>query len=137
MLQVKLRNDTTRGVRFMATICLYQDTRHEEPLYWIRKMLKLGYISHRNDGMTELRINGFEKVRNILIDLRPYIRFKAKQVSALMRACTILEKRRIAELSEKELRDAVDLVFVIKQENYRSRSALNKDMLLKRLSLTP
>ena len=27
MLQVKLRRDTVRAVRFMATICLYQDTR--------------------------------------------------------------------------------------------------------------
>ena len=59
MLQVKLRSDTSRGVRFMATICLYQDTRHAEPLRWMREVLGIGYITNRNDGMTELRINGF------------------------------------------------------------------------------
>ena len=59
MLQVKLRSDTSRGVRFMATICLYQDTRHAQPLTWMREVLGIGYITNRNDGMTELRINGF------------------------------------------------------------------------------
>ena len=137
MLQVKLRGDTKRGVRFMATICLYQDTRHEEPLYWIRDVLKIGYISHRSDGMTELRVNGFEQVRKILTDFKPYIRFKAKQASALIYACELLARRRVDQLNEKELRNLVDLVFVIKQENYKSRSALTKDILLQRLGLTP
>ena len=40
MLQLKSRSDTTRGVRFMATICLYQDTRHAAPLLWMQKVLK-------------------------------------------------------------------------------------------------
>src|SRR3989344_7045295 len=53
MLQVKKRGDTKRGRRFMATICFYQDTRHEKPLYWIRKVLGIGYISKRNDSITE------------------------------------------------------------------------------------
>ena len=99
MLQVKTRSDTKHGVRFMATICFYQDTRHEKPLQWIRERLGIGYISRRNDGMTELRINGFEQVRDILIELKPFIRFKAKQVQALIDACDLLSKKFIRELS--------------------------------------
>ncbi|MBI4086851.1 LAGLIDADG family homing endonuclease [Candidatus Kaiserbacteria bacterium] len=137
MLQVKVRDDTKRGARFMATICLYQDTRHEEPLHWIRKMLKIGYISRRSDGMSELRINGFEQVRKILTDLKPYIRFKAKQTSMLIKACRMLESRRMSELSDIELRALVTLVFAIKQENYKSKSSLTEDVLHKRLGLTP
>ena len=38
MLQVKKRKDTKRGFRFMATICLYQDTRHEKQLHWMRNV---------------------------------------------------------------------------------------------------
>src|SRR5581483_1704560 len=38
MLQIKKRSDTGRGLRFMATICFYQDTRHEKPLFWIREV---------------------------------------------------------------------------------------------------
>ena len=137
MLQVKVRRDTKRGVRFMATICLYQDTRHEVPLSWIREVLKIGYLSRRRDGMTELRINGFSQVRSILTELKPFIRFKVKQVDALIAACTLLEERRIAQLSEEELRKLVDFVFVIKHENYKSESSLTKEILYQRLGLTP
>ena len=137
MLQVKSRSDTKRGVRFMATICFYQDTRHEKPLYWIRERLNIGYISRRNDGMTELRINGFEQVRNILIDLQPFIRFKAKQAQAMIRACDLLSKKFIRELSKRELRQLVEFTFLIRKENYKSRSQLTKEELNRILSLTP
>ena len=137
MLQVKSRSDTKRGVRFMATICLYQDTRHEKPLYWIRERLGIGYISRRNDGMTELRINGFDQVRNILIALKPFVRFKAKQAQAMIDACTLLSRKFIRELSKRELQKLVKLVFVIRSENYKSRSILTKEELNRVLSLTP
>ena len=137
MLQVKSRTDTKRGVRFMATICLYQDTRHEKPLLWIRKQLGIGYISHRNDGMTELRINGFEQVRDILVTLKPFIRFKAKQAHALISACTLLSLKDIRLLSKSDLRKLVNLMFVIRAENYKSRSILTKEELYQSLGLTP
>ena len=137
MLQVKSRAGTKRGVRFMATICLYQDTRHEKPLYWIRERLGIGYISRRNDGMTELRINGFEQVRDILTTLKPFIRFKTKQAQAMINACTLLSEKFIRELSKKELRRLVELTFVIRKENYKSRSVLTKEELNRVLSLTP
>ena len=137
MLQVKSRADTKRGVRFMATICLYQDTRHEKPLYWIRERLGIGYISRRNDGMTELRINGFGQVRDILITLKPFIRFKTKQTQAMIDACTLLSEKFIRELSKKELRRLVELTFVIRKENYKSRSVLTREELNRVLSLTP
>ena len=137
MLQVKSRSDTKRGVRFMATICLYQDTRHEKPLYWIRERLGIGYISRRNDGMTELRINGFEQVRDILTALKPFVRFKAKQAQAMIDACTLLSQKFIREMSKRELQRLIKLVFVIRSENYKSRSILTKEELDRVLSLTP
>ena len=41
-----------------------------------REDSSIGYISKRNDGMTELRINGFTQVRDILETLLPYIQFQ-------------------------------------------------------------
>ena len=137
MLQVKSRGDTKRGVRFMATICFYQDTRREKPLYWIRERLNIGYISRRNDGMTELRINGFEQVRDILTSLKPFIRFKSKQAQAMVKACDLLSKKFIRELSKTELRQLVKFTFVIRKENYKSRSRLSREELNRVLSLTP
>lgn len=137
MLQLKSRSDTTRGVRFMATICLYQDARHAQPLQWMQKILKCGYISHRSDGMTELRINGFTQVRQVLIVLQPYIRFKKTQTKALICACELLEKKFMRDMKPTELQRLVDLMFQIKAENYKSKSAIPKDVVLKRLGLTP
>ena len=121
----------------MATICLYQDTRHEKPLYWMRKKFGIGYVSKRNDGMSELRINGFTQVRKILVSLQPFIRFKKKQTSALIKACQLLEKKSFAALSDTQLKAIIDLAFAIKNANYRSRGSLTKEELCQRLGLTP
>ena len=137
MLQVKKRSDTKSGVRFMATICLYQDTRHEKNLYWMREVFGIGYISKRKDGISELRINGFETVLKILQDLYPFIRFKKIQAHALIKACTMLKENNISSLSKKQLKKLVDLVFIIKKQNYSSRSTLSREELNKRLGLTP
>jgi len=137
MLQVKRRSDTNFGARFMATICLYQDTRHEKPLRWMRDVFGIGYITQRNDGISELRINGYSTVKEILLQLQPFIKFKSKQTKALIKACKILEKTKIRYMTKAQLRKIVDLVFIIKNENYTSHSTLSKKELYIRLGLTP
>ncbi len=137
MLQIKTRRDTRRGTRFMATVCFYQDTRHAKHLSWFRSVFGVGYISHRSDGMTELRINGFAAVLELLILLIPYIRFKREQAHLCIQACTILEKKKICELSKNELHKLVNMAFAIKGHNYKSKHALTKKEVLNRLDLTP
>jgi len=137
MLQIKKRSDTSRGTRFMVTICFYQDTRHEKPLFWIRDALGIGYISRRNDLITELRINGFSQVKSILLKLMPYVRFKKVQVEAALKACTLLEKKSLNKLSQKQLLKLVDLILIIQNENYVTKRKKTKDELVKMLGLTP
>ena len=137
MLQLKKRSDSNRGIRFMATICFYQDTRHEKNLHWIKKVLNAGYFSKRNDGMSELRINGFEKVEEILTLLIPYIRFKKIQARALQKACKKLSGVKFSALSEKDLVQIVDLILLIQNENYVTKRKRSKNELLRILSLTP
>ena len=93
MAQVKHRNGTARSWHLMFTICLYQDTRHEEPLRWMRDVFAIGYISRRNDGMSELRVNGVASVRRVLTLLAPYVRFKKKQAQIALRITDILQKK--------------------------------------------
>ena len=119
----------------MATICFYQDSRHDRPLKWIREVFSIGYISKRNDGMTELRINGFSQIRNILSDLLPFIRFKTIQAKALLKAADILSKK--ALLDKNDLLRLVNYILIIQRNNYVSRAKKNKQDLLKILSLTP
>lgn len=137
MLQVKKRKDSTIGLRFMATICFYQDTRHAQTLHWIQSVFGIGYISHRNDGMTELRINGYKQVRDILIELAPFVRFKALQAQALKDACDILSTATFTKLSDQQKRKLVDLILVIQSENYVTKKKKSREEFLALLSLTP
>lgn len=137
MLQIKNRKDGKRKFRFMATVCFYQDTRHEKDLLWIRKVLGFGYISRRNDGMTELRINGFKTVEEILKNLISNIRFKRVQVKALLESCKILTKTKLNMLDREQLVELVDLILVIQKENYVTKKKRTRDELLRALGLTP
>lgn len=137
MLQVKKRRDGKIGLRFMPTICFYQDTRHEKTLFWIRKLFGIGYFSRRNDGMSELRINGYKRVALILEDLSPYIKFKKIQGEALLKACKILSSVKFSMLSRKELETLVDLILVIQKENYVTKKKKTKKEILEQLDLTP
>ena len=137
MLQVKKRNDSTKGVRFMVTICLYQDSRHDAPLSWIRKRIQCGYVSKRNDGMTELRVNGFSQVGRTIEMLLPYLRFKQKQARLLVRACNMLEKQTLRTMKPKDMRKIVDLLLLIQNENYMSKKRKTKEELHQILGLTP
>jgi hypothetical protein len=137
MLQLKKRSDSKRAIRFMATICFYQDSRHKKTLYWIKEVLGIGYISDRNDGMTELRINGYKQIRNILKSLAPYIRFKKLQTSALAKACEILSETKFKKLTKEQLLKIVDLILVIQSENYVTKKKKTEEELHKILDLTP
>ena len=103
MLQIKKRADGKNKIRFMATICFYQDTRHEKGLFQIQKILGIGYISRRNDGMSELRINGFATIKEILENLISYIRFKRIQAKSLLESCTILSSTKFNMLTREQL----------------------------------
>jgi hypothetical protein len=137
MLQVKKRKDGRLKARFMATICFYQDTRHEKTLYWIRNILAIGYITRRNDGMTELRINGYQQVKDILRALLPYIRFKKAQVRSLLLACEILCQETLRTLDQNKLKRLVGCMLIIQDANYVTRKKKTKEEYYKIFGLTP
>ena len=137
MLQIKKRSDGGIGFRFMPTICLYQDTRHEKTLYWIQEKLGIGYISKRNDGMSELRVNGYKQVALILKSLLSYIRFKEIQSKALICACEILSSTKFSKLSKNQLEKLVDLILVIQKENYVAKKKKTREELLTQLGFDP
>lgn len=137
MLQIKKRRDGKTKVRFMSTICFYQDTRHEKGLRWIRTILGIGYHFKRNDGMSELRINGYESIKNILYLLIPYIKFKRLQAKALYRATSILSKTKYTKLSRSQLTKLVNLILEIQNENYVTKKKKTKSELMRVLGLTP
>ncbi len=121
----------------MATICFYQDTRHEKELQWIRSVSKIGYLTRRNDGMSELRINGYQQVHTMLSLMQPYVRFKRAQVGALIRACEILLSEPLKKLSVKQKNTLVDMILTIQNENYVTKKKRSREDLMQLLDLTP
>ena len=137
MLQIKKRKDGKAKVRFMCTICFYQDSRHEAELFWIRETLGIGYLSRRNDGMSELRINGITQIKKILKSLIPYIRFKKQQAQALYKAASILEGKKIANFTQSELKEIIGCIIIIQNNNYITRKKKTEIELFEILGLTP
>jgi hypothetical protein len=137
MLQLKKRSDSKRGIRFMATICFYQDSRHEKDLNWIRKILGIGYLSKRKDGMSELRINSYKRVGSILESLIPFIRFKKTQACALKNACEILSNTKFKMLDKRKINRLIEDILIIQVNNYTTRKKKTKDELFAMFGLTP
>jgi cellulose synthase/poly-beta-1,6-N-acetylglucosamine synthase-like glycosyltransferase len=106
-------------------------------LHWIKEVLDIGYISHRSDGMSELRINGYIQVKEILKKLLPYIRFKAIQAKSLLEATEILSNTKFRMLEKKQLLLLVKLALLMQQENYVTKKKKTKEELLAVLGLTP
>ena len=138
MLQLKSRAKDNLPHRLMFTICFYQDSRHERPLFWIRNRLGIGYVSKRNDGITELRINGYAQTRDILKSLLPYIKFKKVQAVAIYEASSMMcEKKFLRKLDLVEKRRLVDFILKIQGDNYVTKRKKTKQELYKILGLTP
>ena len=137
MFQLKKRSDTKRGWRFVTTICFYQDSRHDESIFWIQKTLGLGFVNRRNDGMTELRITGFNTVNNVLLALLPFIKFKINQANALLEALEIMTLVNHASLNNEQLKYLVERVLIVQANNYSSKSKKNELDIMDILGLTP
>jgi hypothetical protein len=117
MLQIKSRSDTRYGYRLQATICFYQDSIHEDELQWIRDQLGMGYVSRRKDGISELRINGYSGVEAVLLETQKFIRFKRRQVSLMLDALRILQRKPRVDQFLKVCKLADE----ISRANYKSR----------------
>ena len=117
MLQLKPRADVRFGFRITSTVCFYQDSSHEPDLLWIRDQLQTGYVSRRNDGMSELRVDGHQPVAVTLRLLKPYIRFKRDQVRWILEALGKLE----AAQTPLEFLAVCELADRIAGANYASR----------------
>ncbi len=137
MMQIKKRRDGKQKIRFMLTICFYQDSRHEKPLFWIRDVFGIGYLSRRNDKITELRINGFNQVRRIIGKLLPYLKFKKVQAENIYQAADLLISKKINQFTRNELLKLVDIMISIQNHNYATKSKRTKSELFDVLGLTP
>jgi hypothetical protein len=138
MPQLKSRAKENLPHRLMFTICFYQDSRHKKPLSWIRDKFGIGYLSDRNDGITELRINGYLQTKNILEVLLPYIRFKNIQARAMHEAASMMcRKRYLRKLDVMDKRKLLKCILNVQKSNYITKRKKTEQELSKILGLTP
>ena len=84
MLQIHRRKSGKDVFRVKTVICFYQDSKHLKEIEWIKEVLGCGYVYTRNDHISELRIEGFQRVFETLLKLQPHLRFKRKQVKLML-----------------------------------------------------
>lgn len=118
MVQFKNRRNTLTGFRPMITLCFYQDKRHSKPLRWFRKIFNVGYLSERNDNMTELRVNGYDSCERILKKFKPFTKFKKHQLDLSLRIISKLKK--INRITQKDILKIAKLADKVSKENYLS-----------------
>ena len=123
MLQFRKRPEMRFKYRVKTTICFYQKQKHKLILDQLKKIIGFGYVYNRNDGMTELRIEGYQRVKTLLIWLLPYLRFKQYQAKKLLEAIRIVQNK---SFSAKDLLKVCMIADYISNANNAPRQRKNK-----------
>ena len=97
MLQIHRRKSGKDVFRVKTVICFYQDSKHLKEIEWIKQVLGCGYVYTRNNHICELRIEGFQRVFEILLKLQPYLRFKREQVKLMLDLIPKLQQRQVSK----------------------------------------
>lgn len=85
MLQLVRRKDYILGYQIRASIVFYQKTKHEPHLFFLKELLRDGYIRKRPDGMSEYTIVGFASVKRVLELLLPYLILKKEHAKIVLK----------------------------------------------------
>ena len=73
-----IKSKTKYGYHPRVSVVFYQKTTKHWFLMKLKKMIGFGVLRKRKDGMSELTITGFTPVRNILINLTPFLKLKKR-----------------------------------------------------------
>lgn len=117
-LQLKPRKDVRYLFRVTLSVSIYQDTKYRNVLEQFRVWVGFGSICDFKNGMSELRIEGFERASSFLKEIEPYVRLKKEQVNTALRAA------RVALTEEKTLDNFLtlcELADEVSGSNYKSR----------------
>ena len=93
VLQFRKREDVRFKYRPKTTVVFYQKEKHRKVIEEFKEMIGFGYVYTRNDGMTELRIEGHQRVKTIVTWLLPYLRFKKFQARQMLKSIKILQSK--------------------------------------------
>ncbi len=136
VLQFRKREDVRFKYRPKTTIVFYQKEKHRKIIEEFKEIIGFGYVYTRNDGMTELRIEGHQRVKTIITWLKPYLRFKKFQAKQILKAIKILQSK---NYSIEDLLSVVKIADKISKANNAPRlrkhnyKSVRADLLSRRL----
>ena len=133
MLQLKPRTRSKFGVRVKTVLAIYQDSKMKKEMEWLHNELGVGYLYERNDHITEIRVEGHQRVREILTKLLPHLRFKKPQAELIISAIKHMQGKGIK--TRKDLQIIADLSDKISSCNYSSpKRKYTSEYVMKNLS---
>ena len=122
----------------MIGLHFYQDSRHRKKLIELKNIFGIGYISNRNDKITEFRVNGYMTVCKVLEILMPYLRFKKVQARKVLAIGKLLGNKNLPDLLATKRQKIAQLIIDIRNNNYFSSQRKYSDADIKKiLSLSP
>ncbi len=136
---VKLtRNDDYRyGYQVCPYVVFYQSKKNRFGLEKIKKIVRVGYIRDRKDGISEYIIGDVNSIENLMKWVRPYVIFKKSHIKLML---DILRKKKRIR-NAKDFLELCAFIDKFKEINY-SKKRINttkqvREVLKKKGLLTP
>ncbi len=138
-IYVQLKANRTYRYRYQVcpNIVFFQSTKERQGLERMQKLLGIGYLRDRNDGIVEYIIGDVPSITSLLTVLSPYLKLKRAQADIMLR---ILRVKSVV----RNVTDFLNLCALIdkfRELNYSKRrlqtSAAVKQTLLNEGLLTP
>ena len=138
-IHVRLKPNRTYRYRFQISpaVVFYQSAKEGDHVKWLNKLLGIGYIRKRNDGIVEFIVGDSDSIIALLCNLLPYLRLKKKQAELMLE---IIKLRKSVGTAEDFLKIAqkIDLFQNINYSKKRIRNSLEVERTLrKERLLTP
>ncbi len=138
-IHVRLKPNRTYRYRFQISpaVVFYQSAKEGDHLKRLNKLLGIGYIRKRNDGIVEFIVGDSDGIIVLLSNLLPYLRLKKKQAELMLE---IIKLRKSVGTAKDFLRIAqkIDLFQKINYSKKRIRNSLEVERTLrKERLLTP
>lgn len=138
-IYVRLKPNTTYryGFQIAPNVVFYQHSSERPFLVKLQRLMKIGYLRDRNDGITELTIGDRPSIRILLKWTMPYLRLKISQAKLMLEILDKSEKVKSAGDFYK-VAQLIDKFGIL---NYSKRRSVNAQqvyrLLVEKGLLTP
>ncbi len=117
-LQIKPRRDVKHLFRVTVSVSIYQDSKYNHILEELKRWIGFGSVCDLKNGMSEFRIEGFERVSSFLEDIEQYVLLKKEQVKIALQAARIILN---GENSLENFLAVCELADKVSSCNYKSK----------------